>query len=213
MDPRIDLTGTYGFDVPLEYRHRLTEFPEGVIQAVEPFFAVERREETTTWTTHGKLVEHKAVRLHRPAGTPFFLTIVGPIGTGKSSLAGATVTEWRQRGLPSNGGTGIGEWLSLNKMADAMRDWSDSGKYRLRQWTEGQFLVIDELGGLRNNPNCLEKIICIVDHRYCNRLITMFTSNATIEEMSAGMGERLASRLQSGLYIKLEGNDRRRSDG
>lgn len=77
-------------------------------------------------------------------------------------------------------------------------------KYNFYKW-----LIVDDLGSEKATDYVLQSWYSIIDHRYSNCKPTIYTSNLTPKEIAERYGDRIASRLISGLSIKLDGEDYR----
>jgi DNA replication protein DnaC len=69
------------------------------------------------------------------------------------------------------------------------------------------FLVIDDIGAEKSSEYSLQSWYSIIDHRYGAMLPTVYTSNFPANKLADKIGDRLVSRISSGLGIKISGVD------
>jgi DNA replication protein DnaC len=76
--------------------------------------------------------------------------------------------------------------------------------------TEPSFVFLDDIGTEKPTDWALQTIFTIIDRRYRDGLVTFFSSNISIGDLSKKLGDRIASRI-AGMcsIIKLTGKDRR----
>lgn len=73
-----------------------------------------------------------------------------------------------------------------------------------------RFLVLDDIGVEKPSEWVLETIYGLLNFRYENELPTILTSNLSLGELSAKLGERIASRLAEMCEVlELKGEDKR----
>lgn len=70
-------------------------------------------------------------------------------------------------------------------------------------------LVLDDLGAEKTTDYALQALYLIIDGRYGNKNKTIITSNLNPVELATKLGDRISSRVLSGLKYKTTGTDRR----
>lgn len=136
------------------------------------------------------------------------LLLLGPIGTGKTYEAYGVIR------LLAASGASLG-WrlvtaadlyakLRPRHGVDSETVFEDIAKTR--------FLVLDDLGAAKGSEWTEEVNYRLINHRYERDLPTLITSNVPPRELSAALGERVASRLyEMADRVALKGADRRRT--
>jgi DNA replication protein DnaC len=111
----------------------------------------------------------------RPINQKYFVTLFGPVGSGKTLLAAAAL----KLVIVNYGFTGrFVDFQFLLNQIKAEYEQKRSGESLLRQIREVDILVIDELGKGRNeNEWQLEKLDDLINSRYNSRKITILTTN------------------------------------
>lgn len=73
-----------------------------------------------------------------------------------------------------------------------------------------RYVVFDDIGAEKPSDWVAETLYCLINRRYEEQLPTIFTSNCTVGELSARLGDRLASRTAEMCeVIELKGQDKR----
>lgn len=112
-------------------------------------------------------------------GSPPWLVLIGPNGTGKTHLARAVLAV-RQRHYGESGqiwrAEELVEWLRETQARDAEERLSD----RLRYLRDLQWLCIDELGKGARTEWAMEHLEAIINRRYEDRSGLIVTSNADL---------------------------------
>jgi len=133
------------------------------------------------------------------------LVIVGPVGTGKTHLAVATV-----KAVPEGVGRLFASALTV------VQDAKDAITGDREAWPMHSFpgvLALDDLSGIRPTDFALDTLSTIIRARYDAMLPTIVTTHTGHTELSETYGAAIASRLlELGPLVKLEGGDRRRVD-
>ena len=124
----------------------------------------------------------------------------GGVGVGKTHIAAAavralTVKHARARIHFSAVFAYVPSFLSN------LRDLYNAPLDERREWIERvntcDLLVLDDLGAERSSPWVQEQLGVIINERWSNQRAVLLTSNRTIEQCGAALGERAASRLKS----------------
>ena len=140
------------------------------------------------------------------------LVIWGPVGTGKSALAAATLRYM----IAAHGRAGF--WAPTRKIVNAIRS-SLYGKDRsaAEELTQAlgtvEVLALDDLGWEHATEWASDLIDGVIDDRYNARKITICTTNEDPRKagtLSGRIGQRSASRLLHGAtVIRINGPDLR----
>jgi DNA replication protein DnaC len=69
--------------------------------------------------------------------------------------------------------------------------------------------IFDDIGAQKLSDYVLERWYNIIDRRSSMKKPTLFTTNFSPKEIFATMGDRIASRICSGIVYELKGSDRR----
>ncbi|MCP3820108.1 ATP-binding protein [Streptomyces sp. A3M-1-3] len=136
------------------------------------------------------------------------LLLLGPTGVGKTYEAYGALREL--------GVTGIVARWTIVTAADLYaqlrpRHGIDS-ETEFQRYAKASILLVDDLGAGGKISEFTEDInFRLVNHRYENELPTLITSNVVPQELSARLGDRVASRLTEMCQrIVITGQDRRR---
>lgn len=132
--------------------------------------------------------------------------ICGDVGTGKTHLSVALARNIRTS-QPEGANFQSATNVLLQLRAGFSKDVSE--KESLRHYQKSQILIIDDLGAEKLSEYVIQAWYSIVDYRYSNMLPTVITSNLTVAEIAERFGDRIASRIASGIVLTLKGNDRR----
>jgi len=126
------------------------------------------------------------------------LIIAGPVGTGKTWAAWATLHRIAERGITVAG-------VSASVYIDAGRPGGTTDR-----WANVPVLLIDDLGAEHSTEWALDRIYTLVDHRWEHELATVVTTNLAAEGFREAVGARVWSRLSDGLVAaRLAGDDLR----
>lgn len=138
------------------------------------------------------------------------LLIIGPTGTGKTSLAVAALTGIAQRVRDKNHRlewSSFARYITAHDLHNLARDFTSTEHFEHRNI---KLLVIDDVGANRLTDYAQSELAALIDHRYASLLTTFITSNLSVSDFTAYMGERTLSRLREcGEIIQLAGADRR----
>lgn len=122
------------------------------------------------------------------------LYIHGPTGSGKTYLAAALLREDLRDKKEAEMITLI-ELLSM--IRGSFKDSADMSELELvEKYTTIECLYIDDLGTEKITDWALSTLQLIMDKRWGNLMQTTFTSNLSMEELSAVYGERISSRIK-----------------
>jgi DNA replication protein DnaC len=138
--------------------------------------------------------------------------VLGPVGTGKSTLLAATVAGLVGRGLECRYITEADLWALVRSQ------WGNTSRKAARvdvvqQLVDVPVLALDDLGTVEQprpwHVDGMERLIC---GRYDHGRATLITTNATLQQLADTYGERVASRLvelvdRGQRYVRLGGPD------
>lgn len=129
------------------------------------------------------------------------LVLTGPVGSGKSYAACAACRPRVEAGATL-------EFWPVVRLLDQLRPGREPDPYDAIVATD--LLVLDDLGAERATEWTAERLYAIVNDRWLAERPTIATTNLTPPQLTAAVGERLASRLLGGATTaRLAGHDRR----
>jgi DNA replication protein DnaC len=138
--------------------------------------------------------------------------LLGARGVGKTHATVALVAEYLQvAGLCSTRFvTAADLLLELRGCYNGKADETDV----INKYTKDtKILILDDIGAEKPSEWTVATLGLIIDRRYRDNMMTLFTSNLTMQELSETVGDRITSRILGlcGTNIaKLNGGDRRR---
>lgn len=136
-----------------------------------------------------------------------FLTLAGPPGVGKTHLAQAIGWQWAEELKFAF------RYVQAERMMDGLRRCFDSRSTgpednfdtQLNLLCKIPLLILDDLGTESTSDWSRAKIQSIIDERYENGRLTVFTLNG-----EPGMlGARIASRIREGVVVVIDAQDYR----
>ena len=141
------------------------------------------------------------------------LYLYGPAGSGKTHIAYAIAEEVEKRGFKV-------KFHKVNRLIHKFRDNRDYAGRELLDTFIGidytgfgqdrDYLFLDDLGSNKESDFSIDCLTMILDYRYENKLQTIITSNASMEELEENVGSRIYSRLVGMCKeIKIDGEDMR----
>ncbi|QIB68231.1 ATP-binding protein [Aminipila butyrica] len=137
------------------------------------------------------------------------LLFLGSVGTGKTHLAAAISNLIiAQHVIPVKF---VNITLLLAEVKDTYEEGKDkSEKEIIRQLSEVELLVIDDLGKEKPTEWSNSVVYSIVNNRYENYRPLIITTNCSVDELRERLGEATASRIiETCKGIRLDGPDRR----
>ncbi len=103
-------------------------------------------------------------------------------------------------------------FATVPAMAQGTRDAAREGTLTdvLRNYTEPELLVLDDLGASRDSEFLEDALYLVVSSRYNDCKATIYTTNLSLEILAARIGERIVSRINGTcLILDLGSADRR----
>lgn len=145
----------------------------------------------------------------RSSGSSWFLW--GPVGTGKTGLAVGYARAWVfDSGCASLAFRPIPDLLSDLRDTYNRRDGSKSESDVLRECREAELLVLDDIGAehVKDSGWLEDRLYQIIGHRHGDDSATVFTSNLSLPQLAARIGERNTWRIAEmceGRIVRLDG--------
>ena len=144
------------------------------------------------------------------------LVLMGPVGTGKTHLAVAALQQILREKLPPVRGR-FADFTSLVLEIQMTFDGSGSSREILRPLVNCDLLVLDELGAGKTTPWVMDLLYYLVNTRYLENRLTIFTTNFSDFPKKTGeesLTDRVSQRIRSRLWemcrrIELRGRDYR----
>jgi DNA replication protein DnaC len=135
------------------------------------------------------------------------LMLTGPVGAGKSTIAGALALHF---GAPYHA-----SYWPVPDMIDAMRREMDDppqGHPVRVKIDKRPVLVLDDIGTEMDTAWQTKAVTDLIAHRYDQQLTLIATTNLTVKQLGERFGERTLSRLHEMCeLVTVGGNDRRRT--
>ena len=144
------------------------------------------------------------------------LIVCGGNGTGKTHIGAGTInTLGRYSACVSPDGTQKDMQPRYVNEADLLNrctGWGNSRDWFGEYTEECEFLVIDEFGMTQWNATDKRRIEQILNKRFSNGFKTVIMTNLDIGEVFSLLSSQLKSRLSTGKYLSLTGDDLRHAD-
>lgn len=131
------------------------------------------------------------------------LFITGPVGSGKTLHAANLLIHSVRENLITNSGPVSHLFVSMPKLLNRIKKTYNENS----EETEGQiideliqtdFLVLDDLGAERVNDWVLQILYLIINERYEDLKLTIFTSNLNLKKLEEALGnDRIPSRINA----------------
>lgn len=133
----------------------------------------------------------------------------GAIGSGKTHIAWALAQKWHDETKRAPMFWNVSELIRSIKNDFNKHPYDKERSEEEILETRG-LVFLDDLGAERATDFVAETLYLIVNRRYENKLPIIITSNLSLDELSAQIGDRTASRI-AGLcdIVELKGGDRR----
>jgi DNA replication protein DnaC len=137
-----------------------------------------------------------------------WLGLFGPYGCGKTHLAAAIANELLSQQVPV-------QFVVVPDLLDHLRsafapDSTVSYDQRFDAVKQVPVLVLDDLGTESGTPWAREKLYQLVNHRYNERLPTVFTSNIRVEQLDPRIASRMHDPALHAQLVTIQAADYRR---
>ena len=149
-----------------------------------------------------------------PAGEKGLL-LMGSVGTGKTHLAVAALQQIMRETRPPVHGC-FADFTSLVLEIQMTLDGSGSSRAILEPLVAADLLVLDELGAGKTTPWVMDLLYYLVNTRYLEGRITIFTTNFSDfpKHHEESLADRVSQRIRSRLFemcrpVELRGKDYR----
>lgn len=147
------------------------------------------------------------------AGDGLYIWSAGT-GTGKTSWACKIMGYYFRKIAFKSGLENEGLYIFLPTFLENLRYMYDNPDPEFEEEIEMvkrcNLLIIDDIGAEKPSEWVRERLLSFINTRVSNGLSTIYTSNLSLEELEAKMGNRVVSRIKgSTKEIQLTGSDRR----
>lgn len=137
-----------------------------------------------------------------------FCLLAGKPGRGKTYLAACMLRLYLQNerdALFVTHGDLYQEWLDISSKGHNVVNL-------LEKLQSKKLLILDDLGSIKITDGFADFLFMLVDKRKTKpSLATVITTNFNSEQLNERLGSPVVSRLSTGLIIKIDGDDKRRS--
>lgn len=139
------------------------------------------------------------------------LLLMGPVGTGKSFLAGCIANDLLERGERVM-------MTNFSRILNELTKYQADKNLIVQNLVDYPLLIIDDLGIERNSEFALEQIYNVIDSRYCKMKPLIITTNLGLNEMKESSLDishrRIYSRiLEMCVPVFCGGEDKRKNEG
>jgi DNA replication protein DnaC len=126
------------------------------------------------------------------------LWLLGPVGTGKTHLAIATL----RRELDEGNAETVAFVTQRNLTLEIRASWDGDKSVRgsrevIKHYGTVDVLVLDDIGASHGREAEQNDLLAVIDLRSQNGLMTIITSNLTPQQLRAALGDRSYSRLRN----------------
>jgi DNA replication protein DnaC len=145
------------------------------------------------------------------------LVLMGPVGTGKTHLAVAALQQILREKRPPVRGRFVDFTSLVLEIQMTFGDSRSNQKDILKPLVDCDLLVVDELGAGKTTPWVMDLLYYLVNTRYLEQRLTIFTTNFLDKPKQPGqesLSDRVSARIRSRLWemcrlIELKGKDYR----
>lgn len=113
-------------------------------------------------------------------------------GTGKTMLSCILLNEVTMRHMTPARFITVYDYL--NTVTESWKDKTGDTSARLRDIETAKLLILDDIGAQDPNKLVNDSLFKLIDRRYSNMLVTIFTSNKKINDL--GLDDRIISRIE-----------------
>jgi DNA replication protein DnaC len=141
-----------------------------------------------------------------------FLYVTGKVGAGKTHLACAVKKKLNAAGRGSSLVFSADMFLALYKSFNSKKNAEADEEAIIKKYAPdsgGDIAIFDDVGAQKVSDYTTDVWYKIIDRRYRNNYPTMFTTNLSPEELDRRLGDRIISRIISGVVFEFPGEDRR----
>jgi len=137
------------------------------------------------------------------------LLLSGPTGVGKTHHAWALLRQVVEGRAQAGKGL-LWRFTSHPGLNDELRPKPDGRHaYALEPYLAAELLVLDDLGAGKQSEWTGDSLHRLVDHRWQHRLVTVYSTNLTAQQLTDAVGDRVVSRLADAERVVIKGDDRR----
>lgn len=139
------------------------------------------------------------------------LYIHGPVGTGKTHVAYSLKKHWDESSRYA------ADFWNVSELMQEIKDDFDRDNYSKTHrfdkiMEEKEPLFLDDLGSEKLTDWVLERLYLIINKKYNDMLPVIITSNYSMDELAARVGDRIVSRIAEMCdVVMIDGDDRRLS--
>lgn len=158
----------------------------------------------------------KAIAAARKAADGHGLVLIGPFGTGKTTLGACIVRERAERWAELDRHARdpfATRFIAVPHLLDAIRrsyEYQDEPD-PLKPLLNARLLVLDDLGREKPTEWVLDRLYVLIDHRYTHLLPTVATTNFSLDELAqAGYGAMVSRLIEGADVVQMTAADRRR---
>ena len=154
-------------------------------------------------------IPEKELKFVRNGG---WLFLTGEVGCGKTLYAITFLLASLRSRFVYQQGPRVHKFITVPDLLDEIKKSFDSEEKLdpVEFYSNVDFLILDDLGVEKITDWSLQELYRIINSRYENLKPTIFTSNATLGELSEQLGNRIPSRIkQMGIIKKMKAIDYR----
>lgn len=134
-----------------------------------------------------------------------FFFICGDVGCGKTYFCSAIHSEFIRKGKSVYA---FHESDFYDKINTQNREFGSTSNL-VQSISEADLLILDDFGSSKISDYRNETVFNIINKRYSNEKATLISSNKDLDELSEAFGDRIVSRIASGLNVRYKSNYQR----